>query len=167
MGFFPVQLLIRRKMALFYSPPGKINRMFESEVTSQDQALCHLLFHCCLQDGRFEESEVDKVSEIFVQFGLQHNLNFKEELRRYRGYISSVTNEQDYINHLVGVIMPVNDLALLSLCYELALADDNLSSQEEALLIKIAESLDITAEENEVVKKLMVQRRVIASEKIC
>ena len=141
--------------------------MYETEVASQDQALCHLLFHCCLQDGRFDEKEVDKVSEIFVQFGLQHNLNFKDELHKYRNYAANISNEQEYVDHLVSVIMPVNNLALLSLCYELALADDSLSTQEDALLLKIADSLEVTTEENEVVKKLMVQRRVIVSEKIC
>lgn len=162
-----MQLSIKKMMASFYKLPGKLNKMFEKIVTSQDQALAHLLFHCCLKDGRFEEAEIDKVSEIFVEFGLQHNLNFKEEVRKYREYITDVQNEQAYIQHLVDLVMPVNDLAIFSWCVELALSDDNISVEEESLLIKIAEALKIGQEESAVIKKLMVQKRVVLTEKIC
>jgi uncharacterized tellurite resistance protein B-like protein len=141
--------------------------MFENVVTSQDQALAHLLFHCCLKDGRFKEEEIDKVAEIFVDFGLQHDLNFKDEVRSYQEYISSVDNEQAYVDHLVDLIMPVNELAIFSWCIELALSDDKISVEEESLLIKIAEALKITQEESAVINKLMVQRRVVLTEKIC
>lgn len=141
--------------------------MFETVVTSQDQALAHLLFHCCLKDGRFDEAEIDLVSQIFVDFGLQHDLNFRDEVRKYRGYIASLENEQAYIDHLVKLLMPVNELAIFSWCLELALSDDNISVDEEALMVKIAESLNISPEENAVIHKLMVQRRVVLTEKIC
>jgi uncharacterized tellurite resistance protein B-like protein len=141
--------------------------MFETVVTTQDQALVHLLFHCCLKDGRFDEAEIDKVSEIFVNFGLQHELNFKEEVQKYRGYVSSIQNEQAYIDHLTDLLMPVNELAIFSWCIELALSDDNISVEEEALLSKIAEAFKITPETNAVIHKLMVQRRVVLTQKIC
>jgi uncharacterized tellurite resistance protein B-like protein len=154
-------------VASFYNQPGKLLKMFESVVTTQDQALAHLLFHCCLKDGRFDEAEIDKVSEIFVDFGLQHDLNFTDEVRKYRSYVSSIQNEQAYIDHLVDLLMPVNELAIFSWCIELALSDDTISVDEEALLAKIAESLNISSEENAVIHKLMVQRRVVLTQKIC
>lgn len=141
--------------------------MFQTVVSSQDQALCHLLFHCCLKDGRFSSAEIDKVSEIFVQCGLEHDLNFKEEILKYRGYITSVTNEQEYIDHLTGLIMPVNELAVFSWCLELTLSDDTLSPEEESLLAKIADAFRISEAESNTITKLMVQRRVVQTEKIC
>jgi uncharacterized tellurite resistance protein B-like protein len=140
---------------------------YAKQVTTQDQALCHLLFHCCLKDGRFDENEIDKVSEIFVEFGLQHDLNFKNEVRNYRSYALEITDEQAYIDHLVQLIVPANELALFSWCLELTLSDSNLSLEEESMLDKIAASLQISTEEKEVIKKLMIQRSVVLSEKIC
>ena len=141
--------------------------MYNSQVTTQDQALAHLLLHCCLKDGRFEDAEIDKVSEIFVQYGLQQELNFKDEVYKYREYFTGITNEQAYVNYLVGLITPVNELALFSWCVELMLIDDVMSIEEEALLEKIADGLDISEEERQVINKLMVQRKVVLSEKIC
>jgi uncharacterized tellurite resistance protein B-like protein len=140
--------------------------MYETQVAGPDEALCHLLFHCCLKDGRLTEAELDKVSEIFVQFGLNHNLNFKNEIQAYRAYADSINNEQAYLNYLVETIKPVNELAILSWCIELAITDDNLSLEEEALLAKIAVALNVPVVDLDVITKLMVQRRVVLSEKI-
>lgn len=141
--------------------------MYKNQITTQDEALCHLLFHCCLKDGRFSEGEIDKVSEIFVQFDLQHDLNFKDEVKKYRAYATEITNEQAYLDYVIELIMPVNELALFSWCLELTLSDNNLSMEEEMLLSKIAGKLQIPEEQAEVIKKLMVQRKVVATEKIC
>jgi uncharacterized tellurite resistance protein B-like protein len=140
--------------------------MYDSQVTTQDQALAHLLLHCCLKDGRLEDAEIDKVSDIFVQFGLQKDLNFKNEVRSYREYFSSITDEQKYINYLVDLIMPVNVLALFSWCLEIMLIDESFSTEEEALLQKIADALEISDEENAAIYKLMIQRRVVLTDKI-
>jgi len=141
--------------------------MYNSNVISLDQALCHLLFHCCLKDGRFDAAEIDLVSEIFVQFGLQHDLNFKEEVRTYKDYSGGITDEQEYIDYLVGLIMPVNELALFSWCVELTLSDSKMSAEEESLLGRIADSLNISDDESRIITNLMVQRKVVLSEKIC
>ncbi len=140
--------------------------MYKNEVTSQDQALTHLLLHCCLKDGRFEDAEIDKISDIFVQFDLQKAQNFKNEIHLYRGYFPEITDEQQYIDFLVNLIMPVNVFALFSWCLELMLIDDSISTEEEALLQKIADALDISTEENATIYKLMVQRRIVLTDKI-
>ena len=141
--------------------------MYNTRVITQDQALAHLLLHCCLKDGRFEDEEIDKVSEIFVQYDLQQTLNFKDEVHKYREYFSGITDEKAFVDYLVGLMMPANELALFSWCVELMLIDDVMSVEEEALLEKIADALNISREENQVINKLMVQRKVVLSEKIC
>jgi uncharacterized tellurite resistance protein B-like protein len=140
--------------------------IYTKQVITQDQALCHLLFHCCLKDGRFDENEIDKVSEIFVEVGLQHDLDFKIEVKSYRSYNLDITDEQAYIDYLVQLIVPVNELALFSWCLELTLSDNTLSVEEESLLDKIAGALQIATSDSEVIKKLMIQRTVVLSEKI-
>ena len=140
---------------------------YDKQVLSQDQALCHLLFHCCFKDGQFDENEIDKVSEIFVEFNLQHDLDFTREVRSYKDYVLDVSDEQAYVDFLLQRIAPVNELALFSWCLELTLSDGNLSVEEELLLDKIANTMEISNEDREVVKRLMIQRSVVLSEKIC
>jgi hypothetical protein len=55
---------------------------------------------------------------------------------------------------------------LFSWCLELMLIDESFSTEEEALLQKIADALEISDEENAVIYKLMIQRRVVLTEKI-
>lgn len=141
--------------------------MYNTEVNTQGEALCHLLFHCCLKDGRFEKGEIDKVSDIFIQFDLQHELNFKKEVIKYRQYAPSITDDKEFIDYLLKLIMPVNELALFSWCVELTLSDNNLSLEEEVLLDKVGAALEINREEIDVIKKLMIQRSIVISEKIC
>jgi uncharacterized tellurite resistance protein B-like protein len=140
--------------------------MYKEKVTTQDQAISHLLFHCCLKDGRFSASEIDAVSGQLVTAGLHTKLNFKDEVIKYRNYQSSITDETAYVSYLLQLIRPVNELALYNYCLELCLGDANLSLEEEKLLDTIAQELKIPAAEGSVVKKLAAQRKVVETEKV-
>jgi uncharacterized tellurite resistance protein B-like protein len=140
--------------------------MYTTEVRSQEQAICHLFFHCCLKDGTFSDDELTEVSAKMVDVGLYKQLDFKQEIQRYKAYGESIINDTPYLEFLVNMITPVNTLALYSYCVELVLSDSTLSPEEESLLTKIAGLLDIPDEEQSVTKRLMAQRRVIKAEKI-
>jgi uncharacterized tellurite resistance protein B-like protein len=62
--------------------------------------------------------------------------------------------------------MPVNELALFSVCVELCLSDAELGTTEDALLRKLAVALEIEASEEELIKKLMTQRKVVETQKV-
>lgn len=140
--------------------------MYTTEIRSQEQAICHLFFHCCLKDGVFSDDELTEVSARMVDVGLYKQLDFKEEVLRYQSYKNDVINDTDYLSFLVQMITPVNTLALYSYCVELVLSDANLSAGEESLLSRIATTLDITPEEETVTKKLVAQRRVVKADHI-
>jgi uncharacterized tellurite resistance protein B-like protein len=140
--------------------------MYTTGIRSQEQAICHLFFHCCLKDGTFSDEELTEVSSKMVDVGLYKQLDFKEEIQLYKSYGQSVINDADYLEFLVKMITPVNTLALYSYCVELVLSDSTLSVEEESLLGKIAALLEIEAEEQAVTKRLMAQRRVVKSQKI-
>jgi hypothetical protein len=140
--------------------------MYTEKVTTQDQAVCHLFFHCCLKDGRFSESEIDAVSGQIVTAGLHGKLNFKDEVVKYRSYQSSITDDRAYISYLLQLIKPVNELALYDYCMNLCLGDDKLSLEEEKLLDIIAEALKIPGAEHSAIKKLAAQRKVVETEKV-
>jgi uncharacterized tellurite resistance protein B-like protein len=140
--------------------------MYTGLIKMQDEALVHLFFHCCMKDGVFKESEIDNVSGKLVAFNLHAKLNFKDEMMKYKSYTQSISNEDSYLQYLIGLIKPVNDLALFSYCIELCLSDADLSQTEDSLLDKIARILSIPQADQNIIKKLVVQRRVVEMEKI-
>ena len=140
--------------------------MYINEVKSQDQALCHLFFHCCFKDGEFNDPEKTDVSERLVEAGLYKHLDFKEEVIKYQAYRKDIFDEDAYLDFLIKMITPVNGIALYSYCVELVFSDASMSQSEENLLGKIANILDIDRPEQAIIKKLMAQRKVVKTEKI-
>lgn len=140
--------------------------MYTGLIKMQDEATVHLFFHCCMKDGVFKETEIDNVSAKLVAFKLNARLNFKDEMLKYRSYVTSITDENDYLQYLIGLIKPVSELALFSYCIELCVSDTDLSAAEEQLLDRIASILAIQPTEKELIRKLVVQRKVVETEKI-
>ena len=143
-----------------------ISTTYASVVDNQDQALVHLFFHCCLEDDRFTEPEMEDLSAKLVLLGIPPKMNIKEELIGYRHYKPSITDEQVYIRYLFGLIKPVNELALYSYCVELIIDDQFLDAREEALLARIAEELELEKEEAATINRLIAQRKAVEIQKI-
>ena len=140
--------------------------MYTTLVTSQDQALCHLYFHCCLKDGMLTETETDALAERFVTLGLQKNINIKNEMNAYRSYKNHIIDETIYLEHLLRLINPINELALYSHCVDLTLSDELLDESEENFLKKLATILQIDEQKQNVIKNLEVERKVVETKKI-
>ena len=140
--------------------------MYSTLVKSQDEALCHLYFHCCLKDGMLTESETDALAERFVTLGLQKNINFKHEMNAYRSYKNQIIDETIYLEHLLKLINPTNELALYSHCVDLTLSDELLDESEEIFLKKLATILQIDEQKQNVIKNLEVERKVVETKKI-
>lgn len=139
--------------------------MYNTYIDTADKAVCHLFLHCCFKDGNFTEAEIDNVSAKFVALGLQKDLNFKDELVHYRSYNNLIADERQYIQDLISQINPTNELALFSYCLELGLSDNTLEFGEEELLKTIGTILKIDAPEQEIVRKVFLQRQVVAANK--
>ena len=137
-------------------------------VNSQDQALCHLFFHCCLEDEQFSEAEMDTLSGKLVALGLQPKLHIKDELVNYRSYRPSISEEDErsYLAYLIQLIKPVNELALYSYCVELCISDPTLDAREDALLNRLADVLEIAPDTARIIEKLMAQRRAVELQKV-
>ena len=140
--------------------------MYDNLVTTQDQALCHLYFHCCLKDGVLTDAETDALAERFVTLGLQKNINFKNEMDAYRSYKNHIIDEMIYLEHLLRLINPANELALYSHCVELTVSDELMDTSEETLLKKLAIILEIDDRKQKVIKNLVVERKVVETKKI-
>lgn len=140
--------------------------MYTGYVTTQDQALCHLYFHCCLKDGMLSPEETDALASRFVTLGMQSRMNFKDEMNAYRSYKNDIKEETLYIEYLIQLIHPVNELALYSHCVELTVSDELLDEAEEGLMKKIGLILKIDEAHQKLIKKLMVERKVIETKKI-
>lgn len=140
--------------------------MYTTDIKSQDQALCHLFFHCILKDGKLADMELDNVAGKLVAAGLNKQLNFKEEIITYQDYRENIGSEQEYLQFLIGQINPVNELALYTYCAELLMSDNVLTDEEETLLKHLGDALGIEDVEQAIAKKIMIQRKVVETEKI-
>jgi len=135
-------------------------------ITSKEEALCQLFLHCCYKDGEFKEKELDFVAGLFVELDLHTALNFKDEIVKYNSTKSSILDEAAYLSVLLKQINPVHEYALYSYCAEILLCDASLEIAEEKLLLHLATALDISTESQEIIKKLVAQRKAIELDKI-
>jgi hypothetical protein len=119
-----------------------------------------------MKDAKFDEAELEMVSGKMVEMGLQSKLDFKEEIIKYNNYKSTITNEDAYLQYLIEKINPVNDIALYSYCIEILLSDAHMDIAEDSLSNKIAAALKLETPAQEITKKLMLQRKVIETNKI-
>jgi hypothetical protein len=140
--------------------------MPEVLIISKEEALCQLFLHCCYKDGEFKEKELDFVAGLFVELDLHTALNFKNEIVKYNNAKPSILDEAAYLGELLKHINPVHEYALYSYCAEILLCDASLEIAEEKLLLHLATALEISTESQEVIKKLVAQRKAIELNKI-
>lgn len=133
--------------------------MYKQLVRTQYQALCHLYFHCCLKDGVLSEAETDGLAERFVILGMQKNLNFKDEMDAYKSYRNNLEDETLYLEYLVNLIRPANELALYSHCVELTVSDELMDESEESFLKKLATILKIDEAQQQTIQRLIVEKK--------
>ena len=140
--------------------------MYTGLLKAPEEGVCHLFYYCCMKDGQFQESELNTISDKLVSIDLQKKLNFKDEMRKYKSYKDSITDEDIYLQYLIGLIKPTNALALFSWCAELCASDSGVSTEEDALLFRIARLLNIGDTEKDLIQRLMLQRRNVLVEKV-
>lgn len=140
--------------------------MYNQLEMTADQALCHLYFHCSLKDGSLSPEETDAMAGRFVSLGMHKELNFKDEMNAYRSYEKHIIDEWLYLEYLIKLITPVNTLALYSYCVELFVSDELFAQAEEDLLKKIASLLEIDEQQQQVMLKVMLERKVVETKKI-
>jgi len=139
--------------------------MYTGLLKAPEEGITHLFYHCCMKDGTFKESELSIISDKLVSIDLQKKLNFKDEMKKYKSYRDTITDEDMYLQYLIGIIKPANPLALFSWCVELCAGDGDISPEEAALLTRIARQLNIGDQEQGLLQRLMVQRNKVTVEK--
>lgn len=135
--------------------------MYRDLISSPDQALVHLAFHCCLKDGELHDTELDLISTTFVAKGLNKNMDLKEEMKTYQSYVSNIRDETAYLIFLIQNIAPTYKLALFAFCAEIVNRDGNISLSEEVLLNKIASLLYIKDQDNIAIQKLIAELTIV------
>lgn len=139
--------------------------MYTGLLKAPEEGVCHLFYHCCMKDGSFKETELDTISDKLVSIDLHKKLNFKDEMQKYKSYVNTITDEDIYLQYLINIIKPLQPLALFSWCVELCTADGQVSFEEDALLTRIARLLNIGDTEKDLLQRLMIQRKAVATEK--
>lgn len=139
--------------------------MYTGLLKAPEEGICHLFYYCCMKDGKFDDAELNNISDKLVSIDLQKTLNFKDEMRKFKSYQSSITDEDMYLKYLISIIKSENDLALFSWCIELCAADGTISGDEDRLLDRIGNLLNIGDTEQDLIKRLMMQRRKVLAKK--
>lgn len=139
--------------------------MYDTLVKTSDAALCHLFIHCCFKDGEFKKTEIDEAADKFVSLELHKELNFKDEIHKYKSYRNTIEDEKEYLEYLIKLINPTNEAALYSHCLELCLSDSQLDALENNFFKTFGDVLQLTEEEQDTIKKLMIQRVVVKTNK--
>ena len=139
--------------------------MYTGLLKAPEEGVCHLFYYCCMKDGQFKESELDTISDKLVSIDLHKKLNFKDEMKKFKSYQDSITDEDLYLKYLLSLIKPSTPLALFSWCVELCISDNDVSFEEEALLSRIARLLNIGETEQDMIQQVMVQRKHVIDEK--
>jgi len=139
--------------------------MYTGLLKAPEEGVCHLFYYCCMKDGSFKESELNTISDRLVSIDLHKKLNFKDEMQKYKSYVNGITDEDIYLQYLINIIKPQQPLALFSWCVELCAADGQVSAEEDALLTRIARLLNIGDTEKDLLQRLMIQRKIVATEK--
>ena len=132
--------------------------MYTGLIKAPEEGIVHLFYYCCMKDGKFDETELNTISDKLVSLDLQKKLNFKDEMRKFKSYQNSITDEDIYLKYLISIINSSNSLALLSWCMELCAADGNIGAEESQLLARIGNLLNVGDTEQELIQRLMVQR---------
>ena len=140
--------------------------MYQEAVRTGAEALTHLFFHCCLKDGEYTRTELNTLSDKIVATGLDKQLNFRDEMQRYKSYYPSIASDEAYISYLVNLIKPVNQLALYSYCIELCISDSVFAAEEVQLLSRIGNAFGIGTAVQETCRALMIERNVIETRKL-
>jgi uncharacterized tellurite resistance protein B-like protein len=123
----------------------------------KEDALIHLLLHCCLKDRELQDEELNTLSEILVEFRLDKTLDMQAEAAGYKGYSESIADENLYLSFLIRLIDPKNKIALFSFCLELFYSDRNITMSEEVLINKLSAALRITPTQSETVQELIME----------
>lgn len=139
--------------------------MYTGLLKAPEEGLCHLFYYCCMKDDAFQDAELDIISDKMVSIDLHKKLNFKDEMQKFKSYKNTITDEDIYLKYLINIIKPNNTLALFSWCAELCTGDGNVGFEEEALLSRIANLLNIGNTEKDLLQRLMVQRNKVVVEK--
>jgi uncharacterized tellurite resistance protein B-like protein len=117
--------------------------MYYEKVKTMQQALIHLLLHCCSKDGELHEDELYGVAEIIQSMAWENEINLDAELAIYQSYKKSIKDETSYLVFLVRIIQPVNRLSLMWLCAQLTVKDRHIALSEELLVSKIGNILHL------------------------
>lgn len=133
----------------------------ENKTTIKNgQSLARLFYHISNADGHFGRNEIEFIADLFVRLDLKENVDFKQEVLRYKDDASLRLSDKAYLSSLLADIRPVNLHAFFSWAVEIALCDGLLSAAEEKLLDDLAGLLPIPLSESAIIKKIFIERRV-------
>ncbi len=118
--------------------------MYTDVIKTISQAYCHLFFHCCMGDNSPLRRETAFSAAKFVDGRINSDMDLNKEMGKYKLYKPFITDETQFLQYLVGIIIPVNPLTLYFYCTEINLCEGTGTGKEDLLLKNIAYVLEIS-----------------------
>lgn len=133
-----------------------------SDITfSSERAFLHLLIYCTLMDGVFKEDEETELSNHMGDIGIFETFDLSAEIALFRSYQPAINSRGDYLSFLVGAMNPQHPAGIFLHVLELAVSDNEFTSEEELTYSILGSLLGISELHQEILKAAIMDKRLI------
>ena len=128
---------------------------------SSERAFLHLLIYCTLMDGVFKEDEETELCKHVRDIGIFESLNLDTEIALFRSYRDTINSRSDYVAFLLQSMDPKHPAGIFLHVLELAVSDNEFTSEEELTYSMLGSLLGISELHQEILKAAVMDKRLI------
>jgi hypothetical protein len=132
---------------------------------SPEKAFLHLLIYSTLMDDVFKEDEEMELGKHISDIGIFERFDIDEEIAVFRLYKNSITSRYDYLSFLTQSINANYPAGIFLHILELAVSDNEFTSEEELTYSMLGSLLGISELHQEILKAAVMDKRLIKLKK--
>ena len=132
---------------------------------SPEKAFLHLLIYSTLMDDVFKEDEEMELGKHISDIGIFERFDIDEEIAVFRSYKNSITSRYEYLSFLTQSINANYPAGIFLHILELAVSDNEFTSEEELTYSMLGSLLGISELHQEILKAAIMDKRLIKLKK--
>ena len=132
----------------------------ELEMTPA-KAFIHLMLMFCLNDDELQGNEPDNLSNYLTYFELNDTYDISEEINLFLRYKNSISNYSDYFSFLLSQLDQRYSHTLYLAASEFAVADGDLTDNDNMLLDALASVLEIEEYVQNILKHAIIGKKIL------
>jgi len=157
---FTCSFLKMKRYWIIIAPHFKTMKYSDLEF-SFERAFMHLLIYCTLMDGIFKEDEEIELCKHINDVKIFGSLDLHAEITSFRSYKTGITSRYDYFCFLLQKISPQHPAGIFLHVLELAVSDNEFTSEEELAYSMLGSLLGIPELHQEIFKAGVMDKRLI------